>query len=509
MTVFDDPLVQRVLTAEIVYYDVVAAVQRTFYASSISFATSGSDTPANTQYIGCIQEDVFFERSMYAGENIGGASIPDRGTLTLINAIDPDAVTLLDSWCDPASVAVVGRDIALYLHNADGAFADRVKVFDGKVADMEVEENAVHLIFMSHALSLEKTVIRSYFSGSGGDEGSSDFTDKPKPLVFGRCFSVPFIGLSNATLRGHVHDGAGDAPVSAFLEVRENALPFTITTDYTVDEPNGIIDLVSAPAGDVVVDLDGSELSGTYSAKPAAICAYIADSYAGVTVDSAAITAANTAAPQTVGIYVDGEATMFDVIDELARGIGNPSLSHGFNRAGAFTMQMFTLPSGTPELEFDDIDIIDETITRAQVGRVAYKVTLRGRKNWSVQDKASMAGAVTNTARELYASEYQITASSEDTSIKTAYPEAVELKMDTLIMDATQLADRSAALLDFWGTPRFAYSFTLNLRPLTLELGDVILVTHPRFGLSSGKLMRVVRLREYYLDGRVELTGVA
>ncbi len=509
MSIFDNPYSQRILTAEITYYDVVDAVEKVFYAASESFATGAGDTPEHTQYIGCIQDDVFFERSMYAGENIGGAAIPDRGALTLINTIDPDGVTLLDDWSDPSLVAVDGRSIKIYLHEQSGLFSERIKVFDGKVAEISIDENVISLIFMSYALTLQKSIIRSKFAGTGGDEGASNFTDKPKPLVFGKCYSVPCLMLDNATLRGHVHDGAGDASVSAFLEVRDMAYPLVLSTDYTVDDANGIIDLVASPAGDVVVDVEGSELSGTYSAKAGSICSYIAGVYAASDVDTATITAVNSSAPQMLGLYVDSDTTMFDVIDEISRGIGNPSLSHGFNRAGEFTMQMFALPSGTAAMEFDDIDIIDETINRAQIGKVAYKVTLRGCKNWSTTDKGSMASALDDTTKELYAAEYQITASAEDVGIKTIYPEALELKMDTLISDATQLSDRAAALLDFWGTPRFAYSMTLNLRPLTLELGDVILVTHPRFSLSSGKLLRVVTLREYYLEGRVELVGVA
>jgi len=506
MSIYDDPYAVIILLAEITYYDVAGAVERTFYAASTDFTTEPTDTPANTYYAGAIQDDVFFERSMYAGDRIGGASIPDFGSLTLINAQDPDGNTLLDEWFDPDAVAVEGRSIRLYVHDQRNAFSSRVLVMEGKSASMEVAEDTITLVFRSKAAALEKSMVQSRYAGTGGDEGPADLTGAPKPLLFGKCANVPLLLLDSSTLRGQVHGGA----VQNFDAVRDKGVLLTITTDYSEDKPNGIVDLVANPDGEVTVDVQGSTLGGTYSAKVGGIMSYIAGTLAGLSVSAASITALNTAAPQTVGLFLPDDVTRFEALDALSAALGDPGVTHGINRDGEFVASLFAAPSGSAVIELAEEDIEDASLSRSQVGAVASKVTLRGRRNWLRQSKDGMAASVTDTDKEKYAREYQDTAIAEDSSVLTKYPDATTMQFDTLMQDSAELSARASALLTWWKSPRYLYSITtMNLQPLQLDIGDVVQVTHPRFGLADGKLLRVVRLREYYLERRVELAGVA
>jgi len=53
----------------------------------------------------------------------------------------------------------------------------------------------------------------------------------------------------------------------------------------------------------------------------------------------------------------------------------------------------------------------------------------------------------------------------------------------------------AARLIDLFKTTRAIYRMTLPRRALRRVLGECILVTHPRFDLRSGRLMRIVDWR--------------
>ncbi len=76
-----------------------------------------------------------------------------------------------------------------------------------------------------------------------------------------------------------------------------------------------------------------------------------------------------------------------------------------------------------------------------------------------------------------------------------------DLEIKTL-MDASAVASR---LLGFYKIDRGVFRVKLKTQPFALELGNTVRVTYPRFGLVSGKDLRVIGLAEDAGINEVEL----
>jgi hypothetical protein len=85
---------------------------------------------------------------------------------------------------------------------------------------------------------------------------------------------------------------------------------------------------------------------------------------------------------------------------------------------------------------------------------------------------------------------------STDATVQTAHLLAPQIERDTLLTDATDAQDEADRLQVVYGTKRDRLEAVLSLNGTTrtLDLGDVVTVTHARYGLSAGKKFRVLSI---------------
>jgi hypothetical protein len=93
------------------------------------------------------------------------------------------------------------------------------------------------------------------------------------------------------------------------------------------------------------------------------------------------------------------------------------------------------------------------------------------------------------TARTDFITREYRTTTSTNSAVLTTHPLAEKLTIDTFIneeVDADTLAD---AILDLRDNDRFTWTFTLSADKVryNLIIGATYTITHPRFGLASGK----------------------
>lgn len=500
MAVFDDNA-ERILLVDLEPYDVNAASTTTLRVASTDYATEPTDTPASALYFGVVQDDVFFDRAMFTGNNVGGISLPDVGFVSIMNPNQPDIGAEFDTWLDPDVYTWQGRDITISILEKGAAYSTRTTLFTGVIKELQYEENVIRVSFRSKSYLLDEPIQANRYAGSGGDEGGADLKGKPKPLLFGRVSNMQPVIVDTSTLRYQLHDGAAQAND----ETRDKGSALTITTDYTNDLSNGFIDLVAAADGIITMDAQGSTLGGTYSAQPADIMEYIVETLRGITdIDTASIAAVNSARGYEIGYYTGTEnPTYLQVLTDIAQTFNG---YFGFNRDGEFDVGIFDAPSGAADIEIGEQDIEMGSLVREPLGDIVHKVTVNLRPNVQVQDKDSFAGGVSEADKALYSKEYQISVTASDATVLTKYPEAKELTVNTNIYDETDAQDLADALLAYWKTPRSKFRLATNLRPLSINLNDVVNLTHSRYNLSAGKKFNVIRFREYYLRNRVELT---
>jgi len=500
MGVFDSG-VRRILLVDLKPYDVSASSLVTKRVASEPYATQPSDSPANVIYHGVVQDDVFIDRSMFTGDNVGGPSIPDFGSLTINNPMQPDTGSQFDAWLDPSQFAWQGRGIDIHVLEDGTAFSTKTTVFSGVISELEYEENTIRFKLKSKAYLLDFPLQENRYTGAGGDEGAADLADKSKPLCFGRNANVSPVFVDTSALRYQYHDGA----VSANNASRDKGAALTETTDYSNALAVGIIDLVAEADGDLTQDIQGSTLGASYSAKPADIMAYIAASLRGLTVNTSSVSAVNAARGYEIGYYTGSDnPTTPAALTDIAKTFNG---YYGLNRAGEFDVGIFDSPSSTADISLTEADIVLDSLKRTALRDIVHKVVINFRPNNTVQNANSLAGGVTEANKALYGRDHQITVTAEDASVLTKYPEARELVIDTVIYNEANAQNLANSLLAYWKVPRAKFTLqTTNLTPLSVDINDVVKITHSRYNLSAGVNFSVIRFKEFYLQNRVELT---
>src|SRR6478609_6277006 len=92
------------------------------------------------------------------------------------------------------------------------------------------------------------------------------------------------------------------------------------------------------------------------------------------------------------------------------------------------------------------------------------------------------------------AREYRTTI-SEDTAIQTKHPLSAELEYNTLLKLSTDAQTFGDEVLALRKLDRDTWAMAVSRQNYTVELGDTITVTYPRFGLDAGKNFIVKRLK--------------
>lgn len=518
MTVFTEPNIQRILTAELQPWDVLAGARTTFYIASEFLTTDSGDTPASQIYTGSLLGDVHFRREMFSGANIGGRTTPDRGQLVVANTLEPQAAaSRYDAWLDPAKYTWQAAPCKIYIHDKALGFATRTKVFDGVVEQPGYDENTISFPLRNKLRLLDKLIQANRYDDSYGD----DLEDKPKPVALGWMYNVTAILQENRIYQ--VHDGE----IESVTAVRDKGSPLTLDTaigtsgdvanraalvsaspasgKYATCLAEGLIKVGLEPDGDLTVDGKGSTLGGTWSALPGDIYEWIVEvKLAAGLVDADAVTEMNATGYEVAFHTGLNEYNTLDLLDDV---LGGCWIWYGADRAGDFDGGVFALP-GTATLAIGENESDRDRISVEAIGQVAWKVTLKYRHNQTVQQGGSLATGIGEENIRLYGQEWQ-TVTVDDSSVKTAWPEAVELTFTSRIYDSVDALAEANKLLTFWKSPRRRIRAQTSLKPLAVDINDVIELTHSRFNLSAGVDFRVVVFDEYYLAARTEVALVA
>jgi hypothetical protein len=253
----------------------------------------------------------------------------------------------------------------------------------------------------------------------------------------------------------------------------------------------GYFRLGSPPAGLVTADVTQGASAADRTAGQVWAALMTRAGYGGdySTSDVAALDAANDS---VIGYFADSETTYERALDEVAASVG---AWWGPDRTGTFRIKQLTAPSGTPAIRLTANDLLKapERISTLDQGRglPSYRTTVRYAKNWTVQ--TDLAGGVDEARRARLAKEW-LEVSSADTDVQDAHllaPETIEDSLLYAVSGASAEAARRQTLRGIRGD-RFTLQVPLNDETESLDLGDVIELSHPRFGLENGKLFRVL-----------------
>ncbi|MFY7963197.1 MAG: hypothetical protein ACOVVK_24200 [Elsteraceae bacterium] len=350
----------------------------------------------------------------------------------------------------------------------------------------------------------------------GVEGGAADLKGRPKPLAYGRVRNAAPPCVNAARLIYQLNDGA-----VAEAQAYDRGAALNQQPDYadraemeaTAPSPGafrlwragGYLRLGSPPTGLLTADI----LVGTAAERTAAaLLAAMAIGPGGLNPADVAqedVDALRLANSAELGLWVDAETSVRAAMEQVANSIG---AWFGFDRLGRLRMGRLEAPAGPPAAVLTRLSAAAATGAPGDIlsierrptdepgrGAPCAGVRLTYQRNWSVQD-TDLAGVV-SSARRAFLGQATRVAIAEDPSIRLQFPGAIQRDFDSLIDDPAAAQAECERRLALRRARRDRLVARVRLDPdllATVDLGAVIQLTLPRFGLLPGKLFVVIGL---------------
>ncbi len=502
----------------ITYLDALDVEQVVYYGTD-AFTTSGTDAPAHTTVEDRIVNPALVRRDIFDVGTTGGASRVGYGDLVLRN--DDGALDwLLDRPID-------GRNLTIYVATDTGV-ANFPADYDTITLTMDQPEGTqseVTVRIRDRQVVTSRNLQDNLYGGTnvlpnGVDGIASDLKNKPKPILYGRCFNVTPIFVNTSRNVYQVNDG----PVRDVTAVYDSGALLAHGLDYASEaemmanvpaagtfrvwKAGGMFRIGTSADGLVTCDA----VEGQWPKDRTAAQVYYRLLTERATVSSGQISATDLTTldaqqPASLGFYANDNITVAAALDQVATSVG---AWWSTDIAGQFRLVRLELPSGEPVLDLTAEDFKQGTIKRLPLTENAipsYQTTVRCVPNWTVQEQGLVEG-VRAARRSRLANPYQ-DASSLDAGVRTQYLLSQERVVNTLIVCLTAGVAEAARLQTLYGVRRDRYDVTIQADAATLaalDLGVVVRMTYDRFGLDAGQLFRVIGYQLNPVDGIVSLT---
>jgi hypothetical protein len=348
------------------------------------------------------------------------------------------------------------------------------------------------------------------------------------PICLGRCFNLEpkLIDANNHVYQ--VHEGK----ITDVLEIRANGVVLdgidTLKPQYEVNLDIGCFRLLvhqnnTQVTCDAIGPVDkGTDATGasttniSYDPHSAPhLVEWLALEKGGLFVADICETTFNDFPNQSpLGLYIKDETTVGPLITDIMSSVGGYSRFHR-----VCVLQIFRLNNPDTETSIFtlDSDLIVEKGLSLQLTEVPKaSISLGYDRNWTVQDKGSLAGIISDPSQDflylldLFTNEYS-TVINDNVAIKSQYPLAEDKDlMGTLLSDfgsppTTNTQDEVDRRMTLRQKKRFVYKIKSTVAPFTLSIGDTIHVIHPRFGFEYGRNCIIIGMDERPTKLRVDL----
>ncbi len=443
------------------------------YFSSMGYVTTPTCSPANQVYLPYIDSIGTLTETL--SQN-GKPSI-SLGELSLNNS-EGNLDELMDTiWTN--------RDVRVFIGDVSWPRSQFRMIYRGVVDDLVVK-NRTEIAFriMDRLQALNNPI---------SEELLTDKDNALVPLCFGEVCNVSPTLISESLLRYKLHT----RNVSQIVEVRDKGAPVNFTPNHT----DGTFTLSAKPFGQVTCSVKGDSVGG-FTDRPAQLITRIATQFGNARtrftsadLDTTNINQFDTAHPQCVGIYLDSRTNTLDVMSQLADSVG---AAVTVSKEGKLRLHKIQAPQGTPVIEIDEFDMVENSFTVKTRISVVASHKLAYNRNWTPQ--TDLATGIPESHRDQWEEDWKYVI-AKDQSVADIYrlfdePEAIQ----TLMQIRSEAQFEANRLTDLFKVQRYIYSFQTFPKLLTLELADVVRLRHPRFG-AEGKLGMVIGMRSDWVKG--------
>jgi hypothetical protein len=261
--------------------------------------------------------------------------------------------------------------------------------------------------------------------------------------------------------------------------------------------------LGSSPAGVITADLAPTSYP---LASAANIIAALINAI-GISMHSPDYSALESANNSPLGINITDEMTVEDAINLVCGSVG---AWYGFDNLNRFRVKILSFPGTTYLASIDEFEILSieqEQIGANSVNSPVWRYAMNCVKNWTIQTTDTLAGSVSDADRAFYAQEWR-TEERSDSSVKTAHLSAQDITADGYFISATDANTEALRRLTILKYRSVLIKVVVIINPAnaaSFEVGSDIKITYKRFGLQSGKVLKIISSEADYRKGQIQL----
>lgn len=488
----------------------------TLRVSTHTITTSPTDTPANTEYLGDIIDPGRFSRNIGKDGSTFGEGDVDVGSIEINNRDGRNDAWIGYGYGRTAVLKVIiGRD-------APVSSATVVARFTVLGVETPNALSALRLRLRSRLADLDRPLLATRYVGTtlttgATAEGDEQIEGKIKPYAFGSCPNVEGVLVNRFDL---LYQFAANPSGVSSLVVYDGGIALTPTADYpvlssllaaTVEAGEyatclalGIARLGGPPAFVVTADVvEGATLA---LRSPARIMERMLDlmpTVAAPDIDDDTFDDFHSFFSGEAGIVIDSDESALSAIGRVAASGRGAIVT---SAAGLFQAVWNAGPAVTSEATLTFRELIDGSglqlfagPTQEGDGVPVWRVVVNHSRVWRVMSTGDMAQRIASAtegadlARKQYLMQQTRQVVAEDATVKTAYPLAGEMTIDTVLTSATDAAALASALLALFKVRRDRISFPTFDSDGTSDLGATVTVQLTnRLGFNAGKRMLVI-----------------
>lgn len=464
-------------------------VEEINYLSRFGYATRADESPATKNYHARLTGGLKFSRKVSIGAT-------DPTVQVQVGTVDIDNTDGgLDDWISPACVWDRRQIVVLHGDPAWGR-ADFRTIFVGRIGGIQPNgRGGLRLSTFDEMGRLNYPIYEAVLGGTGPDK------DALLPVTIGEIFNAPAFLIADGTHTYMAHNGA----IHALNEVRDSGAPCGAVPDLAT----GKFTLTQHPLGQICFDAQGAAPGGVYSPSLAGSVHMLVTTYgdAGQRLTDADIDLVNFAAfdaanPQPLGLFVPDKLNVGDACRQLA---GSVEASLFFSRDGK--LRLFRLPAtlGAPVASYGTGNMdADAPFAVVDVIPARPSVLLGWGRNWT-PTKSGLAGGLPESALSILGKEFA-EVSAIDSAAAALYRYAERpVREDTLLIVEADAQTEAQRRLAQRVAQRRVVEFTGYSELHERELGDVVRITHPRFGCAAGVDGIVIGLDEDMAANRIKM----
>ncbi len=510
-------MTRLIYLVEAVAYNLSSGLEETLFFASAEFATGRADTPADRRYWPRVKGESAFAVAAFDGRGTRGASRPGAGPIALDNT--DGALDGLSS-----AYALAGRAVTVRVGEAGAPYpAGYPAVIAGVMEQPDAGLDQVLLRLRDGQVVLDKPAQSVLYAGTGGLEGAADLAGKGKPCGVGGTSRNVEPALVNPALDLYQ---AADGAVYAIGGVYDRQVAYTPGADYASQEEmettapaagtfrawntsaGAYFRVGTPPSGMLTCDVTWAAAAERTTAQVWRSLLIQRGGVAAGMIDAADVAALDAANAAEIELHLPcGDTrTVHQLLDEAAQGAGAYWWADAL---GVYHLRRLEEPAGAAGVTLRQSRILE-------LERVLTSDTDRGLPAWRAEVRYDLNYSPTQedidnsapAARRAWAKEEYRVASAADAAVKTPWPTAAEVTVDSHYADAVGAQAEADRLLALYRVPRQSWRIKARLSAAeiaALDVGAVAAVDHPRYGLS-GKLWRVLGLERDYRQGIVTVT---